>query len=521
MSFADLTPQAVRQRWHDLHAEIGVLLCQQYGRVAESSPPFEPMAALDERLVQAIWHDQMVNHRLLATASGKAVEVVEPGRWNTTRGPDFLDAKVRIAGELHEGDVEIHTQSADWHRHGHDTDFEYNRVVLHVVLRASDDRPYETRQNGTRLERVVLEPFLEPDLDTIRATIQLGDYPHGKPDTTGLCHSQLMKLPREKLHEFLLLSGRLRLEDKVHRLEAQRASASSRQLIYQALMTAQGYKASKTLYFLLSKRVPAEELLDLASDFPAEDRTDFCLAVLLHVSSQVEPPKANETEDDETQAFRARLTKFWAMARPYFSDRIIPPTKRWKSGMRPVSFPVRRLTAVARILAAMVDEKTPLIPRLIQMLHAQNCREMNARELKAYWVGLTKIIQPDPVDHYFETHYSLGGKKHGAIALMGEDAARGVLFNVMIPIAMLEARQARRPEMENFLWHQAFSFPALPGNSFVEMMEKRLFGPDGPPKGMLAREIMRQSLYRIFQECCSGNERTCDQCSFMALANRQ
>ena len=153
------TPEEIERAWRDAHRAFAAELVLSMP-ASETASGARPAAPLDERLVQAIWSDQLVRSADLATASGKAIQVIEPGRWNTGRGPDFLDARLVIAGETHQGDVEIHIESADWHRHAHDRDFEYNRTVLHVVLHASDDRPYEQKQNGDRLERL---PALETD----------------------------------------------------------------------------------------------------------------------------------------------------------------------------------------------------------------------------------------------------------------------------------------------------------------------------------------------------------------------
>jgi len=237
--------RAHHERWLRAHALFGEELRRGVG-IAESHDIPEPRR-VDERLVQCIWHDGFVKAEALVCASGKRVEILEPGRWNTGRGPDFLDARVRLAGEEKTGDIEIHVQSGGWTAHGHHQDFEYNRVVLHVCLEASDDRPYDEKQNGERLERLVLARFLEPDLDTLRRTINVDEYPWGRPADLGKCHNALLNLPDERLRRLLDVAGRARIEDKVRRLGAQLAGASIPQLLYQSVMVGQGYKSNKRL----------------------------------------------------------------------------------------------------------------------------------------------------------------------------------------------------------------------------------------------------------------------------------
>src|SRR3712207_9381922 len=68
----------------------------------------------------------------LFRSDGRGVEIIDPGLHNTDAGPDFFNAKVKIADTLWVGNVEIHDRASDWYRHGHDRDSRYNNVILHV-----------------------------------------------------------------------------------------------------------------------------------------------------------------------------------------------------------------------------------------------------------------------------------------------------------------------------------------------------------------------------------------------------
>lgn len=477
---------------------------------------------VDERLVQAIWHDQMLRGNELATASGKRLEVIEPGRWNTSAGPDFLDARIRLASEVITGDIEIHVDSAAWRQHRHHQDFEYNRVVLHVVLNAHDDRPYEEKQNGERLERLVLSGFLEPDLDTIRASVNPADYPHGRPSYLGLCHEQFLRLPESQLIEFLLVAGRSRFEQKIARFAAQRSTAPFLQVLYQTIMTGQGFKSSKTLYFLLSKRAPVEELFEHGRDFPREERTDFFLATLLHVANLADvQPDALAEFDDESQAYLQRIRDYWRAVRPYFSDRLIPPTRRWFAGVRPAGFPQRRLAAVAILLARIADRREPLYDHFREAVrNSVNAPLERPREAREFWKKLIAPILVDDDRHYFATRFTLGGKKQKPQALLGEPAAASLIFNVMLPMVVVEAREKRDRALEKAAMALVYTHPALEKNSIVRFMENRLFGDTAIMKSLASREIIQQSMLKIFADCCSHNERTCDDCTFLALGER-
>lgn len=515
-----MTPQEVENQWQRLHREFALALMANAG-AREGAALDEPATRIDERLVQAVWCDQMLRSDDMVTASGKRLEVIEPGRWNTSRGPDFLDARLRLAGEIVEGDVEIHVQAADWTRHRHHQDFEYNRVVLHVALRPGDDRPYDEKQNGGRLERLYIEDILEPDLETIRNTINFGDYPHGRPQHLGLCHEQFLRMPGTQLAEFLHIAGRSRMEQKIARFQAQRSTAPYHQVLYQALMTGQGFKSSKTLYFLLSKRAPVSELVDHARDVPPAQRVDFYLSTLLHVARLVpEQQQLEGIEDPEAQAFLDSLSQLWKPVRPYFSDRMLPPTKRWMAGMRPAGFPTRRLTAVAMILGRLTDKGNPLLDRLRFLIDSNTPRTLSAKDLRGFYNKMTELLLVEEEAHYFSTHFTFGGKKGRPQALLGEPAARSVLFNVFLPLMILQAREKGDAPFEAKCWEVVFHFPALEKNSIIKFMEKRLFGESKVAVGFLKTEIFQQALLKIFSDCCAQNERTCSDCTFYALAEK-
>ncbi len=95
-----------------------------------------------EQLLHYCWKHKMWPAVGLETTDGRTVEVLDPGLHNHHAGPDFFNAKVKIAGTLWIGNVEIHDRSSHWYQHGHDQDANYDNVVLHVVGEA--DREVKT-----------------------------------------------------------------------------------------------------------------------------------------------------------------------------------------------------------------------------------------------------------------------------------------------------------------------------------------------------------------------------------------
>ena len=100
-----------------------------------------------ERLLHYVWKYKLYPAMPLLTTDGRPVSVIDPGTLNSDAGPDFFNAKIKIADTLWVGSVEIHTRASDWLVHRHDKDKAYDAVILHVVecvdceVRRTDGEP--------------------------------------------------------------------------------------------------------------------------------------------------------------------------------------------------------------------------------------------------------------------------------------------------------------------------------------------------------------------------------------------
>ena len=106
-----------------------------------------------EHLLHYVWKHKLFPLKVLQTTNGLPVEVIDSGLQNPNAGPDFFNAKLKIDGALWVGNIEIHTHSSDWFRHGHDCDKAYDSVILHVVSEADTEI---TRTNGEQIPQLLL-----------------------------------------------------------------------------------------------------------------------------------------------------------------------------------------------------------------------------------------------------------------------------------------------------------------------------------------------------------------------------
>jgi len=115
-----------------------------------------------ESILQWIWEQRLFDSSLLYTECGKKTSVIHPGTLNPSDGPDFLNATI-IAGNITwSGSVEIHLKANHWYSHGHQSDKNYNNVILHIVAEHSPDKV--VTESGNSPLTLNLLPAISADL---------------------------------------------------------------------------------------------------------------------------------------------------------------------------------------------------------------------------------------------------------------------------------------------------------------------------------------------------------------------
>lgn len=87
-----------------------------------------------ESFLHFLWRTRRFDAQNLLTTQNQALEILTVGEHNSNAGPDFFNARIRIAETLWAGNIEMHLKSSEWIAHGHSADPAYDNVVLHVVL---------------------------------------------------------------------------------------------------------------------------------------------------------------------------------------------------------------------------------------------------------------------------------------------------------------------------------------------------------------------------------------------------
>ena len=218
------------------------------------------MKPVTERHVQAIWYDAAFRPGNLVTRRGSEVRVVSPGEWNLEAGPDFLNAVLEIGPDRRRlaGDVEVHLAPSDWELHRHGEDPAYRNVIAHVTW-GCGPVPASLPAGAVSIwlgRFVASEPTFTPE------QIDLSAYPYARlPAGARLCEEEIGGDP-VLARRILAAAGRDRLCLKARRILGRLvASAGDRkQVFYEEVMTALGYKRNQAQFRHVAERVPIADL---------------------------------------------------------------------------------------------------------------------------------------------------------------------------------------------------------------------------------------------------------------------
>ena len=159
-----------------------------------------------EHLLHYVWKHKLFPLKILQTTKGLLVEIIDSGLQNPDAGPDFFNAKLKIDGTLWVGNIEIHTHSSDWYRHGHDHDKAYDSVILHVVAEADAE---VTRSNGEQIPQLLL---------TCPENVQTHYHELCIADQYPACYSIISSLSKLTIHSWLTALQTERLEQKARQI---------------------------------------------------------------------------------------------------------------------------------------------------------------------------------------------------------------------------------------------------------------------------------------------------------------
>ena len=361
-----------------------------------------------EQLLHYVWKHKIFPLHELQTTTGLPVEVIDTGLPNSDSGPDFFNAKLKIGGTLWVGNVEIHTASSDWFRHGHDRDIAYDSVILHIVTEI-DCEIY--RSNGEPVPQLRLpcpEQVKEHYDELCRADIH--------PP----CYSILETLPKLTIHSWLTALQTERLEQKARQIadRLERCDRHWEDAFFITLARNFGFGLNGDAFETWAGLLPFRAIDKHRNDLFQIEAFFFGQAGLL------EEAFLKKEQEDE---YSLRLRKEFRYLQRKFELNQVMDAGLWRFlRLRPENFPHIRLAQLA-YLYQKVDK---LFSQMMEAETLPEVRQLLSTHASAYWDNHYIFGRPSP-----QREKSMGEKSAEAFKA-GLGAFVGFLFSVVVKVSV-------------------------------------------------------------------------------------
>lgn len=320
-----------------------------------------------EDLVRYVWKHRLFPLTPLLTTDGQEVEVIHPGMENRSDGPDFFNAKVKIAGTLWVGNVEIHGKASNWLLHGHDTNKRYDSVVLHVA--GMVDREI-VRTDGTPIPQLELKV---PE-HIINNYAELRKTDHYPP-----CYRVIPELGNIVIHSFLSSLLYERLDMRSTQI-AQRYEAHDKNwddALFSTIARNFGFGTNGDAFDEWARRMPFRAVDKHADNLQQIEALFFGQAGLLEEDSVPTYYKEALASDGYFQTLRRE----YAFLAHKFDLRPMDYTTWRLLGMRPANFPHVRLAQ----LAMLYHERRISVSKLLAATDKSSLTELLRVGTSPYW----------------------------------------------------------------------------------------------------------------------------------------
>ncbi|MDD3036395.1 DUF2851 family protein [Bacteroides sp.] len=348
-----------------------------------------------EHLLHYVWKHKLYPLRILRTTAGLLIEIIDPGLHNSDSGPDFFNAKLRINGTLWVGNVEIHTRSSDWYRHGHDRDKAYDSVILHIASYIDTE---VTRSNGETVPQIQLEcpEYVRAHYQELHDAEQ---YP--------ACYSIIGSLPKFTIHSWLTALQTERLEQKA-KLIARRLEHCNNHwedAFFITLARNYGFGLNGDAFETWANMLPFRAVDKHRNDLFQIEAFFFGQAGLL------EENFSDKVQEDE---YSLGLRKEFRYLQHKFEITKVMDATLWRFlRLHPENFPTIRLAQ----LAYLYQKADKLFSQLLEAETLSDVRALLCTRTSAYW----------------ETHFMFGRKSSQKERPMGEKSLDLIIINTVIP----------------------------------------------------------------------------------------
>jgi hypothetical protein len=355
---------------------------------------------MKEEFLYYVWQYKLFSMTKLTTTNGKSIVIKKAGLQNNNAGPDFLNAQIEIDNQLWAGNVEMHLKSSDWYLHKHETDINYDAVILHVVWQhdvdvfTKSDKTLPTLELQDIVDKSILKNY-EELLYQKTTFIPCGN--QLKTVDQFLIDNWLERLYFERLEEKSLLINEL-LSKTNDNFEA---------VLFQLLAKNFGLKINGNAFLEMAKSI----------DFSIIKKTSFNEGQI----SALFYGQSGFLEDDLEIDYYTKLKQEYHFLQHKFG--LVPISKNNFQffRMRPPNFPTIRIAQ----LAALYHLHQHLFSKLMKVKSKEEVYELFEVEVNLFW----------------KTHYTFETSSKKTNKKLSKSFIDLLLINTIIPLKFVYLKQ--------------------------------------------------------------------------------
>jgi hypothetical protein len=488
--------------------------------VAETEEPYQPTLCSDrpsEHLLHLLWQRQELLRQPLMALDQQPVTIYRRGRWGRGSGPDFVDAKLRLGdGPIRVGAVEVHVQSSDWFRHGHDQDAAYSKVLLHVVWHNDLGARALVDVNGREIPQLALSAALPTPLAEVQRLLEDERRPIGHEAMVTPCQQALLEMSAETIGQLLDLAGEERWRQKANRIALRVGRRGVEQALYETLMESLGFQGNRMPFWQLARLAPVARIREAFAT--VEPPPIQLQAILYGVSGFLRHWQTERRSFAPVcEAYVATLTTYWEPVASRFPECL--DERQWRTvGIRPANYPQRRLAAAGYLLAGLTRQSlmdycfTPIRPIEPhapgqQLLHC--LRELAGR------------LRVTGEEDFWRRRHAMAGREHSRPSdLLGPGRAMTMVVDVLLPAAAALAQLDCEASALEAIRALYACHPRLPSNEITREMVRQFFGANRARAAVVNSACRQQGLIQLYREFCLNDLETCEECALPRLVAR-
>jgi len=365
---------------------------------------------MTEEFLWHIWKFRLFDNSDLKTTDGESIQILKVGEHNSDSGPDFFNARIKIGGTEWAGNVEIHTNASDWHKHKHTTDKAYDNIILHVVHEADETI---SRKSGEEIPTLELKDKIPQNI--------YGKYLQFKSSKDWIpCEKQIASVDKFTLNNWLdrLLVERLERKSKVITDSLKQNKNNWEETFYQMLARNFGQKINSEPFELLAKALPVSVLAKHKNNLLQIESLLFGTAGMLSPSPTLPQGKGAGKQHDE---YFIELQKEYKFLKSKFKLKPID-SSLWKfMRLHPPNFPTIRISQFANL----IYKSSHLLSRILETSSVKQIISLLETETSEYW----------------QIHYRFDKQSPKRTKKLGSDSINTIIINSIIPFLFVYGKE--------------------------------------------------------------------------------